>query len=151
MRRQQGCESFENSSRSRLPKVGFPLIQPSHLIGDSSGLPADVVLRASETLEDLTAMRRSKLALPAGSSVIVTTPRDGRLLTATEFSRLSVAPPEIEWFTNIDNENKRRAYRNDLYQFMMFTGIQKPTELREIPRAHVLLFHVSVVILVIGA
>jgi site-specific recombinase XerD len=66
----------------------------------------------------------------------VTLPR--RALTSAEFSQLADVPPETEWFANIDNPHTRRAYRNDLKEFMTFTGIRTPIELRLITRAHVI-------------
>ncbi len=66
----------------------------------------------------------------------VTLPR--RALTSAEFSQLEDVPPETEWFANIDNPHTRRAYRNDLKEFMTFTGIRTPVELRLITRAHVI-------------
>ena len=38
----------------------------------------------------------------------------------------------------IDNENTRAAYRNDVGDFVRFTGLERPEELRQITRAHVL-------------
>jgi len=61
-----------------------------------------------------------------------------RALTSAEFSRLEDVPPETEWFANIDNLHTRRAYKNDLKEFMTFTGIRSPVELRLISRAHVI-------------
>ena len=61
-----------------------------------------------------------------------------RALTSAEFSQLADVPPETEWFANIDNAHTRRAYRNDLKEFMGFTGIRSPIELRLITRAHVI-------------
>jgi hypothetical protein len=61
-----------------------------------------------------------------------------RALTTTEFSQLADVPPETEWFANIDNPHTRRAYRNDLKEFMTFTGVRTPIELRLITRAHVI-------------
>src|SRR5271163_2792223 len=66
----------------------------------------------------------------------VTLPR--RALTSAEFSQLEDVPPETEWFANIDNPHTRRAYKNDLKEFMTFTGIRSPVELRLITRAHVI-------------
>ena len=63
---------------------------------------------------------------------------DRSLLTQEEFQRLADVPPEAEWFANIQNENTRRAYRNDLRQFMTFVGIAGPGEFRKITRAHVI-------------
>jgi site-specific recombinase XerD len=59
-------------------------------------------------------------------------------LTAPEFHQLAQVPPATEWFANLDNENTRRAYRNDLQEFMKFIGISAPDELRLVTRAHVL-------------
>lgn len=61
-----------------------------------------------------------------------------RALTAPEFHALAAVPPATEWFANLDNENTRRAYRNDLKEFMTFIGISVPEELRLVTRAHVL-------------
>ena len=63
---------------------------------------------------------------------------DRSLLTQEEFQRLADVPPEAEWFANIQNANTRRAYRNDLRQFMTFVGIAGPGEFRKITRAHVI-------------
>ena len=59
-------------------------------------------------------------------------------LTRAEFHRLSDVPPEAEWFANIDNENTRRAYRNDVGDFIRFAAIERPEDMRLITRAHVL-------------
>lgn len=64
--------------------------------------------------------------------------RESRLLTRAEFQTLADVPPEAEWFANIENENTRRAYRNDLRGFMRFVGIDKPEEFRTVTRAHVI-------------
>jgi len=55
----------------------------------------------------------------------VTLPR--RALTSAEFSQLEDVRPETEWFANIDNPHTRRAYRNDLKEFMTFAGIRTPS------------------------
>jgi site-specific recombinase XerD len=60
------------------------------------------------------------------------------MLTAAEFRELQEVPPETEWFANLDNPNTRRAYRNDLREFMAFVGISAATELRQVARGHVL-------------
>lgn len=61
-----------------------------------------------------------------------------RLLTKAEFRTLSNIPPEAEWFANLTNPNTRRAYRNDVGQFMAFVGVQAFTEFRQVTRAHVI-------------
>jgi hypothetical protein len=68
-------------------------------------------------------------ASPAGSL---------RFLTRPEFERLANVPPELEWFANFDNPRTRRAYKIDLQEFMGFTGIKTPDEMRAVRRAHVL-------------
>ena len=77
-------------------------------------------------------------ALAMNSSTTLPTLVDGRALTAPEFHQLAQVPPETEWFANLDNPNTRRAYRNDLQEFMTFVGIAAPAELRLVARAHVL-------------
>jgi site-specific recombinase XerD len=63
---------------------------------------------------------------------------EGRFLTRAEFHRLSDVPPETEWFANLDNENTRRAYRDDVGDFIRFAAIEAPGDLRLVARAHVL-------------
>jgi site-specific recombinase XerD len=70
-------------------------------------------------------------------NLAVTTPRQ-RLLSRAEFHDLETVPPEAEWFANIDNAKTRRAYRIDLRDFMAFTGIRAPDEIRLVTRAHVI-------------
>lgn len=61
-----------------------------------------------------------------------------RALTAPEFQRLADVPPEAQWFANLDSAQTRRAYKNDLRAFMVFTGINQPQEFRSVTRGHVL-------------
>lgn len=95
-----------------------------HLLPDSPG---------QEATEDRTAMSGNE---PARDLVQRST--GARKLTAPEFRQLAAVPPEAEWFANIDNPNTKRAYRNDLGEFMTFIGISAPDELRLVTRAHVL-------------
>lgn len=67
---------------------------------------------------------------------LVTT--EQRTLTAAQFQQLVDVPPAMTWFANIDNLQTRRAYENDLQEFMTFTGIRQPDEFRIVTRAHVL-------------
>jgi hypothetical protein len=39
-------------------------------------------------------------------------------------------PPEGEWFANVTNPHTRRAYVNEVRDFMQFVGIGRPEELR---------------------
>lgn len=61
-----------------------------------------------------------------------------RKLTAREFQSLADVPPEAEWFANIENVNTRRAYRNDVHDFMAFAGLQALGEFRMVKRAHLI-------------
>src|SRR5580658_9361391 len=73
---------------------------------------------------------------PAKTPVKVTI--KARLLTAAEFQRLADIPPEAEWFKNLRNVHTRRAYENAIKDFMLFTGIERPEEFRDVTRAHVI-------------
>ena len=53
-------------------------------------------------------------------------PTKARALSAKEFLDLADVPPEIEWFANITNPQTRRAYQNDLKDFMRFARITNP-------------------------
>jgi site-specific recombinase XerD len=61
-----------------------------------------------------------------------------RLLTAAEFQRLAQVPPESEWFRNIRSPATKRAYENAVRDFMLFAGINRPEEFRNVTRAHVI-------------
>jgi len=61
-----------------------------------------------------------------------------RFLTRAEFCRLADVPPEAEWFANIQNKNTRRAYRNDVSDFMHFAAAERPEDFRVVTRAHVI-------------
>ena len=75
--------------------------------------------------------------------LVAATPASSRTLTAPEFHQLAQVPPAAEWFANIDSANTRRAYRNDLQEFMGFVGIAAPTDFRLVSRAHVLAWRQS--------
>jgi integrase/recombinase XerD len=59
-------------------------------------------------------------------------------LTPGQFQGLADVPPEIEWFANLTNANTRRAYEQDLDDFMAFAGLRQPAEFRDVTRAHVI-------------
>ena len=61
-----------------------------------------------------------------------------RALTAVQFHQLAEVPPALTWFANIDNPQTRRAYQNDLQEFMAFAGIDQPMQFRIVTRAHLL-------------
>ena len=81
---------------------------------------------------------QSQAVVEAAPESVVSTEPESRLLTREEFQGLAQVPPELEWFANIQNERTRRAYQNDLHDFMGFVGIEKPEELRQVTRAHVI-------------
>jgi integrase/recombinase XerD len=68
-----------------------------------------------------------------------------RKLTDSQYLGLAAVPPEAEWFANILNANTRRAYRNDVAEFMGFVGITRPEEFRTVTRAHVIAWRDDVV------
>jgi hypothetical protein len=72
-----------------------------------------------------------------GSSGLVVETSE-RLLTASEFQNLANVPPEVEWFANIENANTRRAYKNDVQEFMRFAGIHQAEEFRLVKRSHLI-------------
>ena len=61
-----------------------------------------------------------------------------RILTAQEFQGLADVPPEAEWFANIENANTRRAYKNDVEDFMAFAGMRDSREFRGVKRSHLI-------------
>jgi integrase/recombinase XerD len=61
-----------------------------------------------------------------------------RALTSAQFQGLAEAPPELEWFGNIQNPCTHETYKLDLQDFMRFTGIDHPEDFRRITRAHVI-------------
>jgi integrase/recombinase XerD len=59
-------------------------------------------------------------------------------LTSADFSKLSDVPPEVEWLANITNAKTRRAYKNDVQEFVLFTGLSDLGSLRAVVRSHVI-------------
>ena len=59
-------------------------------------------------------------------------------LTRTQFEDLAEVPPEEEWLANIKNDKTRRAYKNDVREFVSYTGLRDYAELRSIARSHVI-------------
>jgi hypothetical protein len=56
-------------------------------------------------------------------------------LTLAEYNALADVPPELEWLANITNQKTRRAYKVDVAEFMVFTGLPDHTALRIVARA----------------
>ena len=67
---------------------------------------------------------------------LITVIRNG--MTPAQFDDLAEVPPEIEWLANLTNPKTRRAYKNDVEEFVRFTGLRGIGELRDITRAHVM-------------
>jgi hypothetical protein len=62
----------------------------------------------------------------------------GKRLSRAEFQGLGDMPPELEWFANLDNPRTRRAYRLDVRDFTAFAGVERPEEMRQVTRAHLI-------------
>jgi site-specific recombinase XerC len=69
---------------------------------------------------------------------LISVQNGGRKLTAWEFQSLADVPPEVEWFANIENADTRRAYRNDVQDFMAFAGLRAAEEFRMVKRSHLI-------------
>jgi hypothetical protein len=73
-----------------------------------------------------------------GHSLGVALEPEGKRLSRAEFQGLGDMPPELEWFANLDNPCTRRAYRNDVKAFTAFAGVERPEEMRQVTRAHLI-------------
>lgn len=60
------------------------------------------------------------------------------ILTSSQFTQLAAVSPALSWFANLDNPQTRRAYQNDVQEFMAFAGIDDPRQFRDVVRGHVL-------------
>ncbi|MEM1452600.1 MAG: tyrosine-type recombinase/integrase [Bacteroidota bacterium] len=75
----------------------------------------------------------------AGAALVPAAGAQSRFaLAAHEFERLADVPAVMVWLGNIDNPNTRRAYQGDLESFIAFCGIERPDELRDVARAHII-------------
>jgi integrase/recombinase XerD len=59
-------------------------------------------------------------------------------LTPAQYSELADVPPETEWLANITNEKTRRAYKIDVAEFVVFTGLHDSASLRTVARSHII-------------
>jgi hypothetical protein len=59
-------------------------------------------------------------------------------LTRAQFGQLADVPPEEEWLANITNLKTRRAYKEDVREFIAFTALQDYMGLRSVGRSHVI-------------
>jgi integrase/recombinase XerD len=62
----------------------------------------------------------------------------GMSLSRVQFERLNAVPDLFEWLANIENRNTRRAYRQDLADFMRFVGLTDPHSFPTVSRPHVI-------------
>ena len=65
-------------------------------------------------------------------------PIKNQSLTRAQFERLADVPPEEEWLANLTNAKTRRAYKNDVREFIAYAGLHDYGELRSIVRAHII-------------
>jgi site-specific recombinase XerD len=75
---------------------------------------------------------------PEYAGVLIPATPTPRALTAHDFQQLADVPPALTWFANIDNAQTRRAYQNDVQEFMTFASINDPHAFRLVSRGHVL-------------
>jgi integrase/recombinase XerD len=59
-------------------------------------------------------------------------------LTHAQFEQLADVPPEEEWLANITNLKTRRAYKEDVREFIAFTALQDYMRLRSVGRSHII-------------
>jgi hypothetical protein len=59
-------------------------------------------------------------------------------LTSAQYSDLADVPPEVEWLANITNNKTRRSYKEDVAEFVAFSGLKDSAQLRTVARSHVI-------------
>src|SRR5260370_22600650 len=59
-------------------------------------------------------------------------------LTRAQFEQLADVPPEEEWLANITNLKTRRAYKEDVREFISFTALDDYMKLRSVDRSHII-------------
>src|ERR1700744_4244097 len=65
-------------------------------------------------------------------------PFEKKNLTRAQFEQLADVPPEDEWLANITNLKTRRAYKEDVREFIGFTGLNDYMGLRSVVRSHII-------------
>lgn len=80
----------------------------------------------------------SKYFLKATLTGTVIATQSPLVLTASQFHELAEVPPALTWFANLDNPQARRAYQNDVQEFMAFARIDHRHQFRDVARGHVL-------------
>jgi hypothetical protein len=53
-------------------------------------------------------------------------PHKKHSLTPAQFEQLADVPPEEEWLANITNLKTRRAYKEDVREFILTVGLSSP-------------------------
>jgi integrase/recombinase XerD len=61
-----------------------------------------------------------------------------RTLTIEQYQQLADVPPELEWLANIASPKTRRAYKCDVGEFVLFTGMHERAAFRSVVRSHVI-------------
>lgn len=64
--------------------------------------------------------------------------RNARRLTEGQFNELASVPAESEWLANLKSDKTRLAYKNDVAEFVHFSGLDSFAALRAITRMHVI-------------
>lgn len=59
-------------------------------------------------------------------------------LTDQQLNKLANVPPTETWYATINNPQTLRAYKRDLRDFMVHTGIGRPEQFRIVTRKHIL-------------
>src|SRR5207244_12765432 len=65
-------------------------------------------------------------------------PHKKQSLTPAQFEQLADVPPEEEWLANITNLKTRRAYKEDVREFIAITSLQDYMRLRYVGRSHII-------------
>jgi integrase len=74
----------------------------------------------------------------ATSLPVPSVPGTHRQLSAAQFADLADIPPELEWLATLTNPKTRRAYKDDVAEFLKFSGLPDHTALRNVARSHVI-------------
>src|SRR5260370_38114829 len=65
-------------------------------------------------------------------------PLEDNRLTPAQFEQLPDVQPEEEWPANTTNLKTRRAYKEDVREFIAFTALQDYMRLRSVGRSHII-------------
>lgn len=58
------------------------------------------------------------------------------MLIAAQLHRPANVPPTLTWFAKINNPQARRVYIHELQEYLAFSRITAPNQLRIVIRAH---------------